>query len=278
MKSKLQNVQKALGAILAVIIITASCSSEKNREEETNYDLLISNDSIPEVIKKIARAVNENDASAFAREVGYPLQRPYPLKDILNQEEMKGYYTVIVDDSLRAEILNSGPADWQRYGWRGYSLKDGTYLWVDENIYDINYVSKREEELIDSLRKVETGSLPPSLRKGATPIMTFVSENGEETYRIDDISPDAPKGSPKYRLSVYLGGKKGSSLRETPDTMLDGYLRTEGSAPTVSYVFPDGTNAYVIYPDDPATGIPSIVFPDGTEMELRKAYWHELIK
>lgn len=262
----------------AVVLMSISaCSSNANNRETSNYQQILNNDSIPESIKNIVKAVNENDPALFAQNVSYPLQRPYPLKDIQNEEEMKTYYNVIMDDSLRNVILTSTPGDWQRYGWRGYSLKDGDYLWVDESLYGINYLSAKERNMIDSLTKVEIKSLPMQLGTGWTPILALTSDDKDTVYRIDENNQAKGGNKPQYRLAVY--DKKKNSLDGIPDKLLNGHIQIEGSATVVSFVFDDNKgNVYTIYPEDPNSGVPTLIMPDESETELSKAYWHELIK
>lgn len=264
-----------LAAALAVAAMSA-CSSDKAGGEVSNFDLLMGSDSIPQSVKDVVKAVNDNDAEAFATVTGYPLQRPYPLKDIADAEQMKAYYPVIVDDSLRNAIILSTPADWQEYGWRGYSLKDGEYLWIDETVYDIGYVSRREKELIDSLTNVELNSLPEQLREEVKPVITLLDKKNGTAYRIDEYIPHKAQ---EYRLSVYDPQGDPQKLREMPALTLDGFIRVEGSTPVVSYVFPIKTGGeYVIYTDDTSAGTPVAILPDGTETALEKAYWYELIR
>lgn len=266
-----------VAAPLAALMICA-CTSRDTGGATSNYNLIMDNDSIPEVIKNIVRAVHDNNPSLFAMEVGYPLQRPYPLKDINNEEEMKAYYNVIMDDSLRNVILNSSPEDWQRYGWRGYGLKDGSYLWVDDNIYAIDYVSQKEKALIDSLNIVEKNRLPGMMSEGWQPVLTLLSNDDGKIYRIDTRTDDRTKRGKLYRLSIY-DSHDPLELLKMPVQMLDGYSRIEGSMPVISYVFHDNEGKeYSVYPDDPVSGSPLLSTPEGDAKEVEKAYWYELFQ
>lgn len=272
-----RNILTYLAAFCAVCVM-AACTTDNGSKETAGYDALMRNDSIPQVVKNVVKAIYENDAALFAKEVGYPLQRPYPLKDIQNEAEMKDYYGIIVDDSLRNVVVNSGPEDWQKYGWRGYSLDDGFYIWVDESVYAVDYVSGKERQIIDSLLRVEKNSLPSQIRNGWEPVLTLISDDGANIYRIDRKVATEADSAPLYRLSVYdLSGDK-VDLGKMPETLLEGHIEIEGSASVVSYVFPqkDGKE-YVIYPDDPTEGTPTMTLPDGTEKTLRKQPWHELL-
>lgn len=266
-------------SVVAATSVIVSCTSNNKKVDSSNYDALMADDSIPAVIKRIATAVYENDAAQFARQVSYPLQRPYPLKDIGNETEMEAYYGVLMDDSLRNVILYSTPADWQQYGWRGYSVKDGEYLWVDDSIYAINYVSKRETELIDSLNAVEIKSLPKQLQQGWIPALSLLSDDSGKLYRIDVSSGKPLDDNTGYRLMIYDFNRNPGSLRQMPEQVMYGYLKTEGSANIQSYVFKDKDgNELTIMPDDAFTGVPTLVQPDEKQLPLEKAYWYELIE
>lgn len=267
-------------AIAGATVITTACTAGHNKGNDNypNYELFVHNDTVPEIVRNIVTTVYDNDSVGFSGLISYPLLRPYPLKDIKNAEEMTAYYNILVDDSLRNVILNSRPDEWQKFGWRGYSLHDGEYLWADEKIYSVNYLSGREREMADSLIRIEKSSLPKSLGEGWEPGLTLLSEGDGKIFRIDINRNENLKDRPKYRLSVY--GEKGiKNLKGMPDEIIYGYMASEGSANIISYIFQDNSGReYIIFPDDPSTGTPTIELPDGTETGLAKTYWHELIQ
>ncbi|MDE6717230.1 MAG: hypothetical protein K2J70_03465, partial [Muribaculaceae bacterium] len=82
-------------------------------------------DSLPADVTDIVDAVTKDDREKFSSRVNYPLARPYPLKDIEDEEEMKSYYQVMVDDSLKNVIAKSSGNDWSSEGWRGWTVEDG---------------------------------------------------------------------------------------------------------------------------------------------------------
>ena len=196
-------------------------------------------DSLPVDVTDIVKAVATDDSVSFSSRVNYPLERPYPLRDIADEKEMKAYYPVLVDDSLKKVLANSDPSEWSESGWKGWTVKEGQYLWIDGDIYEVDYISAREKNMKDSLVRREKESLPANLRSGWMPewVMEDVAEG--TVYRIDADSVAASSaresvdGGP-YRLAVY---KKGSDLRRNPERILRGMRRMEGSAGTVSYYF-----------------------------------------
>lgn len=265
-------------AAMTVFFITG-CSSDAKKSEPSNYDRLMNSDSVPQNIKNIVRAINDNNPEEFAAVVDYPLERPYPLKDIENKDEMIAYYKTVVDDSLRNVILNSTPEDWQEFGWRGYSVHDGNYMWVDESIYAMNYLSRREQVMLDSLSSVEKKSLPGELGSGWQPVLTLLSPETGTAYRIDMLAPADRRESNKYRLAVYDNYRNRDALLEMPSKIMGGNIEVEGTANTISYIFHnDEGEEYDIYPDFPGTGKPLLTLPDGSQTDLTKAYWHELIR
>lgn len=253
---------------LTLVLYFSGCESKNRSGEPSNYELLMANDSILQTIKNIVKASYENDAVAFAKEVSYPLLRPYPLKDIQNEEEMRAYFPIMVDDSLRNVIINSSAEDWSLYGWRGYSLYNGSYIWIDGKIYAVNYLSNREKQMLDSLTSMELKTLPPKLSSGWIPVLTLHDEENGTVYRIDKNLNDI------YRLAIY---EKTEALNVMPSHIYSGKINIEGSANIISYVFADDYgNEFTIFPDAPVSGSPELILPDGSGIDLEKAYWYEL--
>ena len=268
----------ALSFTLLAFVISA-CGASESRTREANYREFMANDSIPEVLKNIVTAIYNDDPSLFAAQVAYPIQRPYPLKDIDSQAEMEAYYHVMVDDSLRNVILSSRPEEWKEYGWRGWSLHDGEYLWTADSLYAVNYISKREHELIDSLLTAERNSLPRQFKEGWTPVITFRSEEKKKIYRIDQLTASAGKDNSVYRLSIFDYDENSPDVYSGLEEIMEGTDKIEGSAGTVSYIFTDNNGRdYVIFPEEPSSGTPAMLEPDGSRIDLEKAYWLELIR
>lgn len=269
----------ALLLSLAPTTILSSCvkSSSAARDATDAVDAIEKSDSIPTPVKKLVRAVADNDSDGFASLVSYPLQRPYPLRDINSRDEMKRYYRQLVDDSLRKVITRSRPDKWSEYGWRGWSLEDGRYIWVDDYIYDVQYISQKEQKTMDSLSREEEKSIPESLRPGWRPTLCLHDDARGTVYRIDKRTRSHRKhGGHHYRLAVYMPG---SDLRDVPAELLEGMMENEGTAGSVIYRFHDRSGAEtLIEPESPESAAPLLVTPGDSTIELTRAYWHELIR
>ncbi len=221
---------------------TLLCSCGSKSATSSTTDTAVVNDSLPVDVTDIVKAVANDDSVSFSSHVSYPLERPYPLRDIQNEKEMKAYYPVMVDDSLRKVIAKSSSSEWSEAGWRGWTVKDGQYLWIDGDVYAVNYMSPKEKMLKDSLVKREKASLHAKLRGGWTPewVMEDVAEG--TVYRIDADSASVSTADPSvitdgtYRLAVY---RKGGDLSRHPDRLLRGKRRLEGSAGSLFYYFSD---------------------------------------
>lgn len=256
------------------LVSIVSCG---NRSGNHDISAIENNDSIPAAVKQLVRAVADSDTAKFADLVSYPLSRPYPLRNLETPQEMKQYYSKIMDDSLKRVIVNSNIEDWDDYGWRGWSLNRGEYLWIDDNLYDIPYLSAVESNMLDSLRRAEISSLHPSLQKGWTPVATLVADDDSSIFRID-LNKDGNQGHPIYRLCQY---EKGTDLAGIPTSILEGYKETEGTANTETYYFsgPKGESA-VYEPEVPDGDMPQIELTqsDGTSnvIPVRNAYWLDL--
>lgn len=233
-------------------------------------------DSIPESVKRAVKAVANDDSIGFASAVSYPLERPYPLRDIANEKEMRSYYHKMVDDSLKNVVAKSGPEKWGEYGWRGWSLDNGQYLWIDDGIYDVQYLSQAEKAEKDKLASDEIKSLEPSMREGWQPVTCLQDKEKGTIYRIDKSNPQPAVNPDKYRLAIY---DKGMDLKSKPTSILYGEEDQGGSAINSIYTFATNKGEELtIETDCPENDSPILINPNGSEVELTKVYWRELVK
>lgn len=256
------------------LIPFAACN--RNSESKTDISAIVNNDSIPTAVKQLVKAVAEGDSVQFSKLVSYPLARPYPLHDLNTPEELESYYPTMVDDSLKSVITHSTGDNWDEYGWRGWSLDRGEYLWIDDNVYDIPYLSHTERQMLDSLQHAEIESLHPSLRDGWQPVGALVASDNSAIYRIDSNKTD--KNHLVYRLCSF---ESGASLSGLPSAILTGYKETEGTASTEVYHFSGPNGEEIIYePNVPDGSSPQLELlnADGTTniLPVRPAYWLEL--
>ena len=263
--------------LIAIMLSAFGCAKSKDTSSISEINDC---DSLPNGVKMHTRAIADNDAESFSSLVSYPLQRPYPLKNIENEEQMKRYYPVLIDDSLKSVIVDATPGDWAEYGWRGWSIKKDNYIWVDEDVYSIPYISKRETEVRDSLIKADLKSIPVNLSKGWLPMQCLKGDGNEFVYRIDYKRDNS--GKTLYRLCVYDGD---SDLSGAPLDVMTGYREVEGSAGTATYYFQDKKGNTAIYAADiPDDSQPEIVFTNSETGDIEKevpvinAYWLDIIK
>lgn len=277
--------RKYLYALMAGAALTSfsSCgNSGKAEEKHSRIDEIINSDSIPDDVKQFVKSVDSDDSVSFSKLVSYPVSRPYPLHDIENEKEMRKYYNHIVDDSLKKVIRESGPEDWFEAGWRGWSVKDGNYVWIDGQVYDINYVSKQEQRDIDSLSKVEIATLHPTLRGDWTPVGCLISRDHKNIYRIDAHRRAGKKKRSEQdslRLSIY---DRKIHPEVMPRRVLTGHEETEGSAAIVIYYFSDGDGTSVSYNANGANDEgPAIYYTDKdgneTRVDVSPGYWLDIM-
>lgn len=256
--------------------VYASGCVRKDNAANSAHEAVDKSDSLPQSVKLLVKAVTDDDSVRFAEMVSYPLQRPYPLHDIANADDMKKYYRNIVDDSLRSVISHGDASRWKEFGWRGWSLDDGRYIWLDDSIYDVQYISQKERNAIDSLTREEVNSLPEVIRKGWKPVMCLLHPVTGSIYRIDARDEEPGNDKRDYRLAVYLAN---GNLKDLPDQLISGKKETEGAAGTVTYKFIDADGSdYVIEQESPETGNPALITRSDSIIQLQRAYWHELIK
>lgn len=267
---------------LTVALFTGGCARSHQSAATLVKPL---DDSIPKAIAELTSALAENDTERFSRLFLYPLERPYPLKAIRDASEMKKYFPQLVDDSLKKVITGPNSLEWHQYGWRGWSLDEGQYVWIDSLIYDIPYLSKAETRELLRLRDAEMASLPADMRQGWEPVITLRAPNTGEIFRIDrrkqpeHASSRAYTGVPTdYRLSIY---KSGESLAGHPADILDGKMTAEGSMQIRTYTFQSPAGIDIIYkqdiPDDNAQTL-SIRRngSDSAELTVVPVYWLDL--
>lgn len=88
-------------------------------------------DSLSKVfIEDFTQAVRQNNRSAIAKMIAYPLSQPYPLQDIANEREFIKHYNRIFPKSLLQRLDTSTMDDWSQVGWRGIMFCNG-HIWID---------------------------------------------------------------------------------------------------------------------------------------------------
>ncbi|MDE6076257.1 MAG: hypothetical protein K2G29_00875 [Muribaculaceae bacterium] len=267
--SKLHILPIFSGALIA-LSIAAGCSRADKKTDHT---------SLPDDVKPAATAIISDSATKFAAAINYPLERPYPLPDIKDSAEMVSYYPTLIDDSIKNIVNTSADSLWIEDGWRGWTLDDGSYMWIDSGkVYQINYVSKRENQLLDSLRNEEISSLEPSLRKGWIPVLCIVDSVSGRIFRIDSDESVTP---PQYRLAGYAAD---SDLSGLPTLVLYGTLDMEGSMENRFYHFEDSVGNSADYSPDIVSEedtMPEIQFSRHGKIDrykVKRGYWLEHVK
>lgn len=230
-KSQSHYISHMLPAIAAAVVMVAMVTACSGNTADKPHNF-------PVEVKEVAESIMSDSAPAFASSVTYPLDRPYPLKNIADSAEMVKYYPVMVDDSLRNAVHEAPDSLWSPVGWRGWTLGDGRYFWIDGGrIYAMNYLSRRERFMLDSLRRAEIATLDPSMRTGWTPVGCVVDSVSGTLFRIDS-RPDSVQGTELYRLALYNSDRP---LDGAPSMVLYGRVDIEGSMGNRFYHFADST-------------------------------------
>ena len=216
-------------AATALAVAVHACSGHSSGAQTRGLRGL---DSLPPDIQNLVRAVAANDTDAFAAAVSYPLPRPYPLRDIATDTAMRRYYALIMDDTLQRVMTDDPGASWVDCGWRGWSAGDGNYLWYDDGIYAIPYLSAREKALRDSLVRREMASLYKPMRQGWQPVACYRGADTDSIFRID--SRQIAGKVPQFRLAAYASP---AVMRDRPAWEINGYRTIDGSAMIETYTF-----------------------------------------
>ena len=224
-------------------ILTISCkdkaTSQKpsaETEQETHSQDILSKDEDEHLseeekhFQKLMNSVIHDDAATFAHLTSYPIMRTYPMKWIEDSVDMVKFFPIMADDSLKNVLKRTSPTDWEQIGWRGYTFANGMYFW-DEGykLSGINYKSKRELAIRDSLIKKDLSTIHPCLKaKVMAPFSCFYDTKSHAIYRVDILGAlDYTDENAKYRMAVYL---KNTDLMGKPDYLLNVNYRLEGSA------------------------------------------------
>lgn len=264
--------------LIGIIGLAGSCRRE--HKSRSAVEEIEQSGAVSAPIKKIVRAVADNDSAQFASLVSYPLPRPYPLHDIVNEGEMQEYYHILVDDSLRNVITRNGPENWDHTGWKGWSLDEGngSVVWIDSLLYDVPYVSDAERQMLNDARKRDMESIEEGFRAGWEPVAALKATDGH-ILRIDAREGLDNTAPGNVRLLVYAPD---SDLSGIPEKVMTGSLSTEGSAMSPIYGFTDSTGNSAIWEADPSDmEEAAVVFTTSAGTSIRipasKIYWLDLI-
>ena len=288
-----------------ICIVIASCGNHKARSEKVTSDSLIvqeNNESLentesqfdgdPKVsgstehIESIMKSIAYGDAKTLASLTIYPIERRYPLHNIVDSSDMIKRFNQIFDQKFRDKMKSSKASDWHSYGWRGYSYGEDNSLWVYDSLTVINYYSPQEKALYDQLVKKEMASLHESLRDNNwRPFCCYMDMTDGSIVRVDIRTSKAVKDEifyvkkdDKFRMSIY---PQGSNLMGKPLLVLNGNVNIEGSANIMDYCFKNGETK-IEFGDSS--------FKDGKELlritkngketihEIKPCYWLDLNK
>ena len=288
-----------------ICIVIASCGNHKARSEKVTTDSLITqdnNDNLektepqfdgdPKVsgstkhIESIMKSIAYGDAKTLASLTIYPLERRYPLRNIVDSSDMTKRFNQIFDQKFRDRMKSSKASDWHSYGWRGYSYGEDNSLWVYDSLTVINYYSPQEKALYDQLVKKEMASLHESLRDNHwLPFCCYMDMTDGSIVRVDIRASKAVKDEifyvrrdDKFRMSIY---PKGYNLMGKPLLVLNGDVNIEGSANIMDYCFKNGETKMEFGDSS---------FKDGKELlritkngketihEIKPCYWLDLNK
>lgn len=181
------------------------------------------------IIETFIKIVETGNAEALGERVSYPLEREYPIPDIMDKADFIKRYSEVFDTTLKNEIIKSDPLkNWSDMGWRGLMLNRGEiWLDIDGNLIAVNYQSKFENELKEKLNADQKKKLDPSIAFFQSPIC--ILETSKFKIRIDNL------GNNNYRYASWSIKKE---MTEKPDLVINGgKLVVEGSGGNHQYEF-----------------------------------------
>lgn len=291
---------------LSAMFLSVACGRGGGKHSDSTVAVEDSDaDAAPRIVTLVTSAVRDGDKARFASAVAYPLARPYPLKDITDSAAMVDYYPVLVDDSLKHVIAKAALQRWSNNGFRGWTLDNGEYVWLDDSIYSVNYTSVAEQALRSMLAREEIESLAQPMRQGWVPAFCLYGVDNGYLYRVDMsdntvitdsladrvntapgddvmVQPDAAASndSSLYRLAIY---RRDDNLHGEPWITMTGRLTIEGSEGNRIYNFNDtlGDTAQYAYDRVNDEDQPEIVIIAAGQPEVRhkvrRAYWRDYL-
>jgi len=192
-----------------------------------------------EIVKPLIKAFKENNRTAIAKMVTYPLGRKVPLPSIKSESEFISRFEQVFDTKLVNQIVHSDPEkDWSAMGWRGIMLSHGiVWLDTDGKIWSVTYESNAEKSIRAKLINKQKKSLHESVAKFNKPILEWRTKSFH--IRIDDV------GEHNFRYTSWSNDK---ATTEEPDlVLLNGILTFEGSGGNHHYSFNNGEYLYRCY-------------------------------
>lgn len=187
-------------------------------------------------VDHLVQLFKQNNKSAIAQSIRYPLQREEPIPEIKNAKEMMNRFDQVFDAELKQDISHSKPSQWTAMGGRGLMLDNGK-IWFDgKRITAVNYSSQAEQHYKHELTAAQKQQLHPSLRSFKAPVLAFKTQSFN--IRIDELS------NGKYRYAAWKAGQKQS---EKPALVLNnGTVEFDGSGGNHHYLFKNGAYSYVV--------------------------------
>lgn len=237
---------------VAVFVLSLSCSGDNTSggHNDSSLEDISRDDDVPamsesdfavfmrEQVNRLIASVRKGDAAGFASLCRFPIERKYPLHDIVDSADMVARYGEIFDDEIRNAIRATDADDWGGINWRGYTFGEGDYVWLDEEVYRIPYHSRAEERERERLVKEDLASIGTGFAKGWIPEICLLDTLSDTVYRVDieklDPETELDCDSTKCRLMLY---GKGESLSGKPSHVLNGHKELQGSAGTRCYIF-----------------------------------------
>ncbi|MCD0469392.1 hypothetical protein [Flavobacterium sp. JAS] len=188
------------------------------------------------LVKSFIDNIKSDNKGAIGDLIVYPLQREYPISDIVDKEGFVKRYAEVFDSNLKNEIITSNPEkDWSDMGLRGIMLNHGS-IWIDIDgrLTAVNYQSKFETDLRNKLIASQKKELDSSIAFFQKPIC--ILETSKFKIRIDNL------GNNNYRYASWSIDKK---MSEKPDLIIcRGELVVEGIGGNHQYEFKKDNYTY----------------------------------
>ena len=184
-------------------------------EEISPYDLRNDERAVHN-LQEVMQSIITMDAKRLAKVTVFPIYQEYPMKDINNERDLQEAMPYLFDDSIRTILSNATIDDWDRVGWRGIMLYDGTYLWCDDFgcLRFVSYFSSNKEQYVSQLNEQEVYEGQDRNWKTTNCFLSLDSayfvrveryrvQDGDAVYRLHFLSRDSIDGYYSRELNYY---------------------------------------------------------------------------
>lgn len=184
-----------------------------------------------ECARQLQEALKQNDKTAVASLIAYPVMREKPLPPIVSKKDFIDNWDDFFDAAIISALVDSKP---EVVGWRGVMLANGSIWFGDGKLKVLNMRTAAFEKKFATLRARDSAILYPAA----------------QGYKRIELECDALEQHIRIQKHedglYYFAWKKGEALSEKPISLLKGSVEAQGLAGSRLYTFKDVDSVYEV--------------------------------